>query len=100
MQLKLFYNQEVEHTSYLVPIKENVVTIYIGTKENERIKQLIESVKKDLLATGNLEKDEEFEISKFDTYVMKCEEENQTRIDGFVYYYCKQWYEREVANER
>lgn len=82
----------LEDTELLMDIYNGNSTLYIGTKEDRKLKEMAEGVKRELRKRTLLKQDEELEISEFDKYVMEFEEDNNKRVNGKVYDLCKLGY--------
>lgn len=82
----------LEDTELLMDIYNGNSTLYIGTKEDRKLKEMAEGVKRELRKRTLLKQDEELEISEFDKYVMEFEKDNNKRVNSEVYGFCKMGY--------
>lgn len=97
-KLKFIFKKEqegwtnLEGTDLAIDIYNGNSELYIGTKEDRKLKEMAEGVKKELRKRTLLKQNEELEISEFDKYVIEFEEEHDERINSKVYDLCKLGY--------
>lgn len=81
------------NNTYFTYIFENKNTVIsIAPNETRMLKEIIDGIEEELQDGYHLQKDEKFEISKFDKYVIEYEILMSKRIDSYVYNFCKNGY--------
>lgn len=87
---EMFHCEETEmRMSFVKPIAE----LWIGTKETEKLGNLVEWITQELKTRTWLKQDEKLKISKFDSYIIEFENTQKLRIDSKVYNLCKMSYD-------
>jgi hypothetical protein len=69
-----------------------ITEISIAPEETRTLDEIIRGIEKELQDGFHLQKNEKFEISKFDKYVIDYEKQICKRIDSYVYNFCKNGY--------
>ncbi len=69
-----------------------ITEISIAPEETRTLDEIIREIEKELQDGFHLQKNEKFEISKFDKYVIDYEKQICKRIDSYVYNFCKNGY--------
>lgn len=81
-----------DSTYFTFTIKDRTTIISIAQNEKRTLDEIISGIEKELQDGFRLQKNEKFEISKFDKYVIEYEKQICKRIDSYVYNFCKNGY--------
>mgnify|MGYP007124401851 FL=1 len=82
-----------DSTYFTFTIKDRATVISIAPNETRKLSDIVYGIEEELQDGYHLQKDEKFEISEFDKYVIEYEEKFKTRIDSLVYNFVKNNYE-------
>lgn len=80
-------------TYFTFTIKDRTTVISITPNETRKLKDIVYGIERELQDGYHLQKDERFEICKFDRYVIEYESQTNKRIDSKVYNICKNAYQ-------
>lgn len=80
-------------TYFTFTIKGRTTVISIAPNETRNLSDIVYGIEEGLQDGYHLQKDEKFEISEFDKYVIKYESQINKRIDSKVYNICKNAYQ-------
>lgn len=81
-----------DSTYFTFTIKDRTTVISIAPNETRKLSNIVYGIEEELQDGYHLQKDEKFEISQFDKYVIEYEEKYKTRIDSLVYNFVKNNY--------
>lgn len=81
-----------DSTYFTFTIKDRTTVISIAPSETRKLSDIVYGIEEELQDGYHLQKDEKFEISQFDKYVIEYEEKYKTRIDSLVYNFVKNNY--------
>ena len=81
-----------DSTYFTFTIKDRTTVISIAPSETRKLSDIVYGIEEELQDGYHLQKDEKFEISQFDKYVIEYEEKCKTRIDSLVYNFVKNNY--------
>lgn len=81
-----------DNTYFSFTIKDRTTVISIAPNETRKLNDIVYGIEEELQDGYHLQKDEKFEISKFDKYVIEYESQIGKRIDSEVYNFCKRGY--------
>ena len=70
-----------DNTYFTFTIKDRTTVISIAPSETRNLSDIVYGIEEELQDGYHLQKDEKFEISQFDKYVIEYEEKYKTRID-------------------
>lgn len=76
-------------TYFTFALKNKTTVISIAPNETRNLRDIIHGIEEKLQDGYQLQKDEKFEISNFDKYIIEYEEKYSTRIDSLVYNFVK-----------
>ncbi len=79
-------------TYFRYSLSSKITEISIAPEETRTLDEIIRGIEKELQDGFHLQKNEKFEISEFDKYVIKYEKQICKRIDSYVYNFCKNGY--------
>mgnify|MGYP004563160613 FL=1 len=79
-------------TYFSYSLLSKTTEISIAPEETRTLDEIISGIEKELQDGFHLQKNEKFEISKFDKYVIEYEKQICKRIDSYVYNFCKNGY--------
>lgn len=81
-----------DSTYFTFTFKDRTTVISIAPSETRKLSNIVYGIEEELQDGYHLQKDEKFEISEFDKYVIEYEEKYKTRIDSLVYNFVKNNY--------
>ena len=81
-----------DSTYFTFTFKDRTTVISIEPNETRKLSDIVYGIEEEVQDGYHLQKDEKFEISQFDKYVIEHEEKYKTRIDSLVYNFVKNNY--------
>ena len=81
-----------DSTYFTFTFKDRTTVISVAPNETRKLIDIVYGIEEELQDGYHLQKDEKFEISQFDKYVIEYEEKYKTRIDSLVYNFVKNNY--------